>query len=395
MLERLLKTAQGVATAPRPDQILRPSVLLDGFGNLGAPPAEALAITADDLAKGRVGPTHPPGYYGPDGQRRALNVAAAQTRLAPIDVAAETLAVDRTIDLAPILLTIAFILLLVDFALALLLRGVLGLARAGAGAAGLVVLVLFASAEPSLAQPLSDEEIIAATETTRLAFVRTGAPDVDANSRAGLFGLTEMLLRRTSTDVGEPVGVDVEADELTFYPLLYWPVSATQRQPSQEAIDKLNRYVAGGGLIFFDTADQNLVGMTGGEMGPGALRLRQLAAGIDIPPLVPIPGDHVLTRAFYLLRDFPGRWIGGTLWVETGKSRINDGVSAVVVGANDYAAAWAIDNLGQPLYPVTPGGERQRELAYRFGINLVMYALTGNYKADQVHVPAILERLGQ
>ena len=39
--------------------------------------------------------------------------------------------------------------------------------------------------------------------------------------------------------------------------------------------------------------------------------------------------------------------------------------------------------------------ERQRELAYRAGVNLVMYALTGNYKADQVHVPALLERLGQ
>ena len=42
-----------------------------------------------------------------------------------------------------------------------------------------------------------------------------------------------------------------------------------------------------------------------------------------------------------------------------------------------------------------PGGERQRELAMRFGVNLVMYVLTGNYKSDQVHVPAILERLGQ
>jgi hypothetical protein len=42
-----------------------------------------------------------------------------------------------------------------------------------------------------------------------------------------------------------------------------------------------------------------------------------------------------------------------------------------------------------------PGGERQRELAFRFGINLVMYVLTGNYKADQVHLPAIIRRLGQ
>ncbi len=54
-----------------------------------------------------------------------------------------------------------------------------------------------------------------------------------------------------------------------------------------------------------------------------------------------------------------------------------------------------MDETRKPQFPVVPGGERQREMAYRFGINLLMYVLTGNYKADQVHVPAIMERLGQ
>ena len=81
--------------------------------------------------------------------------------------------------------------------------------------------------------------------------------------------------------------------------------------------------------------------------------------------------------------------------MEKSAGNANDGVSSLIIGANDYAAAWATDITGQPLYPVVPGGARQRELSFRFGVNLVMYALTGNYKADQVHVPAILERLGQ
>ena len=67
----------------------------------------------------------------------------------------------------------------------------------------------------------------------------------------------------------------------------------------------------------------------------------------------------------------------------------------MIVGGNDWAAAWAVDDSNRPLYSVEPGGERQREIAYRFGINLVMYTLTGNYKADQVHAPALIERLGQ
>ena len=73
----------------------------------------------------------------------------------------------------------------------------------------------------------------------------------------------------------------------------------------------------------------------------------------------------------------------------------NDGVSPVVIGGNSWAEAWAEDEFGRPLYVIGSGydGMRQRELALRFGINLVMYVLTGNYKSDQVHVPALLERL--
>ena len=82
------------------------------------------------------------------------------------------------------------------------------------------------------------------------------------------------------------------------------------------------------------------------------------------------------------------------MWVERYEGDVNDGVSSVVIGGNDWAAAWALDEQGYPIYPVVPGGERQREMAFRFGVNLAMYALTGNYKADQVHIPAILRRLG-
>jgi hypothetical protein len=121
--------------------------------------------------------------------------------------------------------------------------------------------------------------------------------------------------------------------------------------------------------------------------------------------LEPVPEQHVLTKSFYLLRQFPGRYDGGQLWVEAEsaeekadqgrKARRADGVSSILVTSNDYAAAWALDERNRPVFPVVPGGDLQREQAYRVGINIVMYALTGNYKADQVHVPALLERLGQ
>jgi len=398
MLNRLVDLAAGSpATDIDAQKSLPPVAMLDGFGRLGAVPAGVLPISAKDLQQGVIGPQHPPGFYGESKARIAFNLSGAVKSLKPLGLAAQPLARAHTIDFKPWLLAAAFLLLIGDLLIALALRGLLIRPDARGAAVGTAAVLLFALmlgvGAQAHAEP-SDDMIINATTAAHLAYVRTGAPEVDATSRAGLKGLTEVLLQRTSADVGDPVALDLETDDLTFYPLIYWPITGSEKQPSAAAIDRLNKYLAGGGLIFFDTADQNVSGLAGSS-GPGAMRLQELSQGIDIPPLVPIPADHVLTRAFYLLKDFPGRWIGGSLWVESSNSRINDGVSTIVVGSNDYASAWAIDDYGQPLYPVTPGGERQREMAYRFGVNLVMYSMTGNYKSDQVHVPAILERLGQ
>ena len=414
MLDRLLQLAAGIPqTAEDNATPLPPSQILDGFGRLTPAPTSLTPLAALDLKEQRTGPLHPPGLYGPPKGRRALNLSAALPSVKPLALEAAPLTRSTATDWKPWLLLLAALLLAADGFIALALRGLIGRRPAKGGlalgtqasllAAVLAGALLAMSASPVLAQstgsnnivqPMSDEEIIAAAETTHLAYVRTGIPTVDATSRAGLIGLTTILLERTSADVGEPVGLDLNVDTLDFYPVIYWPIAGTGEVLSDYAIASVNRYLAGGGLILFDTADQNMVGLSGG-IGPGAIRLQEIASGLDVPPLIPVASDHVLTRAFYLLKDFPGRWVGGTLWVETPQTRVNDGVASVIVGSNDFAAAWAIDDYGQPLYPVTPGGERQREMAYRFGVNLVMYALTGRYKEDQVHVPAILERLGQ
>ena len=151
-----------------------------------------------------------------------------------------------------------------------------------------------------------------------------------------------------------------------------------------------------GGTIFFDLRD------AGGDFGANSGNtnaLKRILAKLDIPPLEPVPESHALTRSFYLLKTFPGRYESGALWVEAqnagSPTNNSDGVSGVIIGSNDYAAAWALNDKGEPQNAVIPGSDRQREMAFRVGVNIVMYALTGNYKTDQVHVPALLERLGQ
>ncbi len=133
--------------------------------------------------------------------------------------------------------------------------------------------------------------------------------------------------------------------------------------------------------------------------------MRRILQGIDVPDLEPVPKDHVVTKTFYILDNFVGRYAAGRTWIEvlqrsqeqdrTRPAQAGDRVSPIIITGNDLAAAWAVDRLGQPRFPLVPGDPRQREFAIRGGVNIVMYALTGNYKADQVHVPALLERLGQ
>ncbi|MDW8444766.1 MAG: DUF4159 domain-containing protein [Acetobacteraceae bacterium] len=292
-------------------------------------------------------------------------------------------------DLRPWLLGAALVLLSLDLLIALWLRGLLRApapARAAAPAAIALFLVFVAAPVSAQVDPMR-----AALET-RLAFVVTGSPEVDRVSRAGLVGLTDFVNRRTAANLAEPLGVRPGLDDLSFFPLLYWPVTADQASPDERAIEALNAFMRDGGIIVFDTRDAGL----GRGMNAGAsAALQRLTRGLAIPELHPVPADHVLTRAFYLLSDFPGRYVGGQTWVQRHEDRANDSVSPVVIGANDWAAAWAVDEAGRNPYATVPGGARQRLLAYRFGVNLVMYALTGNYKGDQVHVPIILERLGQ
>ena len=238
-----------------------------------------------------------------------------------------------------------------------------------------------------------------------LAYVITGNQTVDDTSAAGLLGLSDQMANRTAVEPLTPMGVDIEKDELAFFPFLYWPVTADAPVPTSAAFAKLNRYLRTGGMILFDTRDAD-VAAAGAT--PEGQALQRIASGLDIPPIEPIPEDHVLTRSFYLLQTFPGRFSEGGLWVEASPPdatkaegmpfrNLNDGVTPVVIGANDYASAWAVDQYGGPLLPVGRGaaGDEQREYAYRFGINLIMHVLTGNYKSDQVHVPALLERLGK
>lgn len=422
-------------------ETLAPTRLLDGFGAFRPTMPTAKAIPVG--YRGRAVADHPPGFYGPPDGLVAVNALLPRDTLVPLDLTSlgrlEPYRDATPRDLRAPLLVALLALLLVDALIVFLLAGGvsrLTARRAAKGATGgAAVLVLAfglasllpngAQAEPQrltqpLAQtaqapaaaapekPMTQSEIdfaLQATNSTRLAYVVTGDAETDAISRAGLKGLTDFLGERTALEAGEPMGVDPATDELSFFPLLYWPIVPGTERPSPQTLARVDAFMKQGGTVIFDTRDaETTLPGSNGAGSPANDTLRAILSGLDIPELEPVPRDHVLTKAFFLLRDFPGRFTGGTTWVEAlpaadeaeeRPARAGDGVSPVVITSNDLAGAWALDDFGQPMLPVSDGGPRQRELAFRAGANLVMYVLTGNYKADQVHVPALLERLGQ
>jgi hypothetical protein len=404
MLKRLLALSAGTPARELAGLISLPPVsLLDGFGHATEPPADAAPIPARDISHTRVSPQHPPGLYGAHEVESALNVMHADDRLAPLtDSFMQNYGTTHARALEPYLLAAAMLLLLLDALLSLWLRGFTPRKLNWSATASVALLAagLFAP------QARADDAMnMKAALDTRLAYVKTGLADVDSISQAGLTGLGLVLKSRTSYEPMEPMGLDPESDDLSLYPLLYWPLDPREKSLSPKALSRIGEYMRNGGTILFDTRDFTL-GAVRGPASPGEQTLRRMTAGLDLPPLEQVPADHVLSKAFYILRDFPGRWSGGTLWVEAlppeqknngqgaPPARGGDGVSPVIIGGNDWASAWAVDTNGHFLATPSPGGELQREMAFRFGVNLVMYALTGNYKTDVVHAPALLQRLG-
>ena len=395
MLRRTVALSRGIAEAGTHRATLAPFRVLDGFGRLGEPQEWVRPLETAQLHRAVVGPAHPPGLYGAPANRRSLNLSATVRGLEPLATLPSgitRLAYEkaREIDLRPWLLVAAFALFLLDLAIAFLMRGLVP-RRAAAAAAALLLLAAPAGAllapQPARAQAAdSEEEAIRATREIVFAYVRTGDREADLVSRRGLIGLGNILASRTSVEPGPPHAVDVNVDTLAFYPLLYWPVTTGQAAPGRKGNARVHTFLVNGGMIVFDIRIRN---------GFQNDALSKLVAGLKIPALQRTPPDHVLTRSYYLLQRFPGRRTGAPVWVAQRDQTAKDGVSPVIVGANDWATAWAVDRAGRPMFPVHPGGEYQRELAYRVGVNIVMHALTGNYKSDQVHIPTILRRLGQ
>ena len=404
MLRRVLARAGSSvipAKAIAPTAPLKPVLILDGFGTIRAPEQGDGAIEPGSIANIKPSARHPPGIYEGGGSRLILQASGPDLVLPPIPtlpgVARMNAAQDGPIALGPWLLSLGLALLAIDVLLALVVSGALGWrtilpkARKAVSvsfAAGLAVSALMPF-DAAIAQSLQTPSQRTNPAGVSLAYIKTSDPSTDARARAGLEGLSRVLAARTSVEPGPVIGVDPESQDLALYPLLYWLLPDRPTETNPASARALDRYMKSGGVIFVDTRG------AGRDTAVARAITRAALRGIEAPPLEVVPEGHVLTKSFYILRGFPGRFQNAQLWVETQASAsasANDGVSPLIVGNGDWASAWA--NAQSSL---NFGGmstvSSNTEIAARVGVNIVLYALTGNYKADQVHFETLLKRL--
>ncbi len=427
MFGRLMTLAPGrVPEPPSAEELagtLWRGVLMIGPDGVASPASDlGEPVPGERLAEGKVGRNLPPGLYRrADGAARAagaaeivvVNLIAQGDRLepfppAPAGAVVETLGGAEARHFGADLIALAILLGSIDLLATLWLSGRLSRhltahrLRPAAGTAAMIFAL--AAAPPDAMAEMSMDQMVAAAAETTLGYIITGDSRIDRISERAMVGLGNALASRTAVEPGPPMGIDPESDELSLFPVLYWPLDA-RVLPSERALGRLAQYLTHGGMLVIDSQDGS-----SGFGSASAVEMRQIARALNLPPLTPVDQDHVLSRSFYLLASFPGRWRGSRVWAEAPPpgsenrvaepgvrqfDRVDDNVSPVIVGSSDWASAWAVDDRGGPLFPIGRAGDNQREMAIRFGINLVMYALTGNYKSDQVHAPAVLERLGQ
>ena len=213
------------------------------------------------------------------------------------------------------------------------------------------------------------------------ALVRHGGRwDVRAS---GLRRLAWELQRRTSVEVVlDARPLSLSTPDFFEYPFLYLGADGPLPAFSQAEVENLRRYLTFGGFLLADAND--------GSDGSGfdASFRRELARVLPQGPLTPLPSTHVVFKSFFLLDSAPGRLLHKPqlLAAHVGKR------AAVIYSQNDLAGAWNRGEGGDYEFDVSPGGEPQRELAVRLGVNLCMYALCLDYKDDAVHLPLILNK---
>jgi hypothetical protein len=380
MLRRLVPMAgRTAAVGERPAGSYTLETALLGDGTLASPVGAVQPMTPDMMAEAVASPATPPGYYRSGTRIQALNLASPNGPIGPRyqleaitrwpNNITQNTEKKRLFQFAPLLWQLALILLVADAIGTLLVRRRLPRLSMRSPALAIFVVMLILPSALKAAPPPGALDV-------RLGYV-SGNLAARVDSQSGLLALNDALLTRTAIRPGPPQAVFPGRDPMGFYTLIYWPVPANAAPLDGPAALAVSRYLEVGGLILLDTAN------AGNTPATRAQASRRMLSSLSLPRLEQLSDAHVLSKSFYLLGRGPAQPLLAQLWVEA-DTRGGDGkIGGLIIGNQNLVSALTDASLDSV----------RREAAIRLGINAVMYALTGTYKADQVHAESLLDRM--
>jgi len=218
-------------------------------------------------------------------------------------------------------------------------------------------------------------------DLSKLRFVRLRLSDLPDPRPTALRRLAWEVERRTSlATIPDPLELPIASPDLFRHPLCLLSGDRAFAMPSDADTVRLRRYLTFGGCLLIDSAE----GRAGGGFDESVRKLLARVLPGDIPKRV--LDDHVLWKSFYILHDVPGRLVASPVLECVERDRR----LAVIYTQNDLCGAMARDGFGRWEHDVVPGGEEQRERAFRFAVNVVMYAFCLDYKTEQAHIDFIM-----
>ena len=358
--------------------ILRPSIIIDANGQLTKTISGIKPFITPITTQTKVDNDHAAGIYEGNGASLVINAGTNIKELKPQNFPKhqDFKSDNKFFALYSYLLVFGFLLFLIDNIILNLPK--LNFKKAISIISALFLCVIFLPHE-TRAQENSDD--------IKLTYIITQDNITNEQAKSGLAGISQILRRRTNIEPSGIIGLDPSKDELSKHPIIYWLLPKTSQSLPAEAIQNLNKYMQNGGILFIDTR--------GLSMEPNRAQdiLKTAVNGLKIPPLEKVPPEHVLKKTFYILQNFPGFYSNSSLWVQSAATTnysANDGVSPIIISNGDMARAWAQRTTETGFDAINE--DFAHELSLRVGINIYLYALTGQYKADQVHVRSLLER---
>lgn len=239
-------------------------------------------------------------------------------------------------------------------------------------------LLAAAAGAPAL---LTSPDARAIGDRSLFRFARLALPGLPDPRPTALKRLAWEIVRRTSVQTAaDAIELRLADPNLFRYPFLVLSGDRGFALPSEADVAHLRRYITYGGFLLIDSCE----GRAGGAFDESVRRLLAQTLPGELP--IRIPEGHVLWKSFYVLHGAPGRIVAAPYLEGVERDRR----LAVVYSQNDLGGAWARDGFGRWEHEVVPGGDDQREEAFRLGVNLVMYALCLDYKTEQAHIDYIL-----